>query len=39
VLDNVLSRLALLLDTIAPLRAEDKGGAAESGVGGNRARA
>jgi 3-deoxy-D-manno-octulosonic-acid transferase len=39
VLDNVLSRLAPLLDTIAPLRAEDKGGAAESGVGGNRARA
>jgi 3-deoxy-D-manno-octulosonic-acid transferase len=39
VLDNVLSRLAPLLDTIAPFRAKDDGDAAEPGVDGNRARA
>ena len=39
VLDKVLSRLAPLLDAIAPLRANGNGGAAASSVDGNRARA
>jgi 3-deoxy-D-manno-octulosonic-acid transferase len=39
VLDKVLSRLAPLLDAIAPLRANGNGGATASSVDGNRARA
>jgi 3-deoxy-D-manno-octulosonic-acid transferase len=39
VLDQVLSRLAPLLDAIVPLRVNGDGGAAETGLGGNRARA
>jgi 3-deoxy-D-manno-octulosonic-acid transferase len=39
VLDKVLSRLAPLLDAIAPLRANGNGGVAASSVDGNRARA
>jgi len=39
VLDQVLSRLAPLLDAIAPLRVDGRGGAAEPGLGGHRARA